>query len=116
MVADIPKRSYGNIDSLIPKEIGQILGGPCLSGFPVDGTSSYNERGVSGYKSHKLERTGLLVKLMDVRAVEFIVGDDQVCDGINIMNVLLFVPHDFFLSFSPARWGLHRNDDDRTRS
>ena len=94
MTANIPIRSDGNIDSLISKKIGQILGGPCLGCLPVCGTASYDERGVSGYKSHKLERTGLFVELLDVGAVEFIVGDDQVCNGIVVPR--LFLSHVYF--------------------
>nr|pir hypothetical protein 68B2.170 [imported] - Neurospora crassa [Neurospora crassa] len=92
---NIPKRSNGNIDRLIPKEIGKILGGPCLGCLPVCGTASYDKRGVPSYESHKLERTGLFVELLDEGAVEFIVGDDQVCNSIAV-PFLLFLSHVYF--------------------
>lgn len=78
----IPRRGDGNVDGFVAQMRRQKVGRPGACGLPVGGASADDKRGVPGDEAHKLERTGLRVKLGDCGAVELVVSGDELGNGI----------------------------------
>jgi len=65
-----------------------------MCGLPGSGASSYDEGGVFGYETHKLEGTWFLVKFLNDGAVEFIVSVDELRDWVwsgDVLHVYLYL-------------------------
>lgn len=85
----IPVRRHGYIHRLVFEKVFQKVDIPLFGGFPVLGGASYDEGGVFGDISHKLEGTWLLGELFDDGAVELIVVFDEFCYGVWVVRFIL---------------------------
>lgn len=80
---DLPFGGDCDIDMLVSQEMPEIVGGPGLCGGPVGGALFHDKGRIAGDISHELQRAGLLVQLLNDRAVQLVVGCNELCDGVH---------------------------------
>ena len=71
----------------------EALGGPSLRRLPARSRPSDDEGRVPCHKPHELESARLFVELLDDGAIKLIVSDDELCDGIVSVAIVVDLIH-----------------------